>query len=883
MAWIKRTSYPHPFLALPLRFCGATADRFGGCGGLARLRGAALALTALLLAAPSAIGQDETIDVETFRRAAEMGAGGAQYQLGLLHLDGFGVPLDPAETVRLHRLAAEQGHAGAHNSLRDRYLYGQGVPRDAAEAVRWQRALAERGSAGAQNTLALFYLFGRGVEPNGAESARWLRMAAEQNGANNRARKYTLGLRYFRGEGIAQDYAEAARWFEAAADLNGSLAANTLAERLLALMHRMGFGVPQDHAEAEKWYCRGFAIAVPAKRNCAAGPAAPGVNNPLYNRRMGWAGRQMVQTRAGRAQEGNPADLYWLVRQYYLFGYIWGYDLLPDGELPPAREGSIVAHPEWSGAQPDAWLLTLAEGGDPAAQFYAGQMYANGYGVPRDGVEAARWYRMAAEQGHETAPNPLSAAYRSGRGIPQDSTESIRWLRASADLGNAATQYQLALRYRWGEGVPQDNGEYVRLLLLAGEQTFNNSYNAYMRLGDAYLQGDGVAQDHAEAARWFGLAAAADPENSLADRRIAAMHYYGKISEEAAADSIARLVSDSSRSAPASYDLGLMHYHGKGAPQDVDEALRLFREAAVSLVRPRWVLAALHEEGVASPNIGSGVILADLHSATASGAPNALATAFGSAFAGLGAQALGGLDESGRLSTQAGGVCLTVDGVRAPLLFASSSQINFQVPAEAAAESEAVVEAVSGCGTAEERRSSPVSLAIAARVPRFFLLGGFGTVVAVHGSGALVADGALIPGAAPAQPGEVVVLYGTGFGAVSPAPASGELVQEARGVTANVSARIAAVDNMPRANSLFGRYRGVVYWEQETRLYAAPESNFDADVLYVGAAPGFAGLYQVNVRIPQNAPAGVLGLTLTLDDGGDDPATARGLIVVAEE
>ncbi len=872
MTYTQKTSYRHSAFGFPLR-----------------LRGVALALPALLLSAQGAIAQDGTvdaaaIDVETFRRGAEMGNPGAQYQLGLLHFDGFGVPLDPAETVRLHRLAAAQGHAGAHNSLRDRYRYGQGVSRDAAESVFWLRALAERGSPGAQDNLALFYLFGRGVAPNGAESARWLRMAAEQNDDNNRARKYTLGLRYFRGEGIAQDYAEAARWFEAAAELNGNLAPNALAERLLALMHRMGFGVPQDHAEAEKWYCRGLAVAMPAKRNCAAGAAAPGVNASLYNRRVRWAQRPMVQTRATGAQGGNPADLYWLVRMYYFNGFIWGYDLLPNGELPPALEGSIVAHPEWSGAQPDAWLMTLAEGGDPAAQFYAGQMYANGYGAPRDGAEAARWYRMAAEQGHEMAHNALSAAYRSGRGIPRDSMESIRLLRALADLGNAAARYQLALRYRWGEGVPQDNGEYVRLLLLAAEQSFNNSYNAYMALGNAYLRGDGVAQDDAEAARWFGLAAAANPDNSLADRRIAAMHYYGKIPQETAADSIAKLVSDGSRSAAASYELGLMRYHGKGAPQDVDEALRLLRGAAASLARPRWVLAALHEEGVASPDIGGEVILADLLSETASGAPNALATAFGSAFAGLGAQAVGSLDESGRLSTQAGGVCLAVDGVRAPLLFVSSSQINFQVPAEAAAESEAVVEAVSGCGTAEERRSSPVSFTIAARRPRFFLLEGFGTLIAMHGgSGALVAEGGSIPGASPAKPGEVVVLYGTGFGAVSPALAGGELAQEARGVTASVSARMVVVDNTPRANSLFGRYRGVVHWERNTRLYAAPESNFDADVSYAGIVPRFAGLYQVNVRIPENASGGILGLVVTVDDGGGNPIRAGGLIVVAEE
>jgi uncharacterized protein (TIGR03437 family) len=37
-----------------------------------------------------------------------------------------------------------------------------------------------------------------------------------------------------------------------------------------------------------------------------------------------------------------------------------------------------------------------------------------------------------------------------------------------------------------------------------------------------------------------------------------------------------------------------------------------------------------------------------------------------------------------------------------------------------------------------------------------------------------------------------------------------------------------------------------------------------ADVLYAGVSPGIAGLYQLNIRVPQNAPDGDLPLTLTL-------------------
>jgi uncharacterized protein (TIGR03437 family) len=43
-----------------------------------------------------------------------------------------------------------------------------------------------------------------------------------------------------------------------------------------------------------------------------------------------------------------------------------------------------------------------------------------------------------------------------------------------------------------------------------------------------------------------------------------------------------------------------------------------------------------------------------------------------------------------------------------------------------------------------------------------------------------------------------------------------------------------------------------------------------AEVLYAGAAPGFVGVYQVNFRVPQNAPTGMQDLVLSID-GTDSP------------
>jgi len=43
--------------------------------------------------------------------------------------------------------------------------------------------------------------------------------------------------------------------------------------------------------------------------------------------------------------------------------------------------------------------LPLAEQGDVSAQYFLGDMYRKGLGVPENDAEAVKWYRKAAEQG----------------------------------------------------------------------------------------------------------------------------------------------------------------------------------------------------------------------------------------------------------------------------------------------------------------------------------------------------------------------------------------------------------------------------------------------------------------------------------------------------
>jgi uncharacterized protein (TIGR03437 family) len=86
-------------------------------------------------------------------------------------------------------------------------------------------------------------------------------------------------------------------------------------------------------------------------------------------------------------------------------------------------------------------------------------------------------------------------------------------------------------------------------------------------------------------------------------------------------------------------------------------------------------------------------------------------------------------------------------------------------------------------------------------------------------------DGAIVSAAKPARPGDVVVLYATGLGRTTPALAPGHLATSAAPIERLADFRC----------SLAGKDAGVP--------------------LYVGLTAGFAGLYQINLRVPEGIPA----------------------------
>jgi uncharacterized protein len=120
---------------------------------------------------------DVAIGLDWFRRAANQGHAGAQYELGL-HFQQ--PPKDYRNAAHWFDLAARQGHAGAQLLLAVQYSNGRGVPRDYSKSFELLSLAAKKGVPLAFLNLSGAYSAGEGVQPSIVRAYMWA-ILAEQN------------------------------------------------------------------------------------------------------------------------------------------------------------------------------------------------------------------------------------------------------------------------------------------------------------------------------------------------------------------------------------------------------------------------------------------------------------------------------------------------------------------------------------------------------------------------------------------------------------------------------------------------------------------------------------------------------------------------------
>ena len=88
--------------------------------------------------------------------------------------------------------------------------------------------------------------------------------------------------------------------------------------------------------------------------------------------------------------------------------------------------------------------------------FRMGQLYARGWGVEQDFVEAYGWYLKGSNLGYAPAINALGELYRYGYGVERDYTRSRSLFMQASAKGNITALASLGDLYEHGYGVPKN-------------------------------------------------------------------------------------------------------------------------------------------------------------------------------------------------------------------------------------------------------------------------------------------------------------------------------------------------------------------------------------------------------------------------------------------
>lgn len=243
------------------------------------------------------------------------------------------------------------------------------------------------------------------------------------------------------------------------------------------------------------------------------------------------------------------------------------------------------------------------------------------------------------------------------------------------------------------------------------------------------------------------------------------------------------------------------------------------------------------------PSITSGgIVLANLLPTVSTVSPLSIITLFGN---GLSDETVlfPNLDSEGKVDTILAGVCVEVGGKRSPIFAVTPTQVNLQTPGTPNLGPVDIV-VLRDCDTPEETRSDVEAVTVELAAPAFFVfapISSDGFIAARFNDGyAAVAPDSLFEDqfgpSRPAVPGDIILLFGTGWGDTEAALLTGELAP-------------GAAQLLPDANPmvLFG---GVPL---------AP-----ADVFYVGVTPNTAGLFQLAIRVPAGATPGNHQVVLTV-------------------
>lgn len=309
--------------------------------------------------------------------AAQQGHILASFLLGNMYHDGKGVLQDDKKACEHYIKAANEGHEEALFKLGILYFF---VFNDFEEAFKWFSKSAEQENINAQFMLGLMLLKGIGVQQSDKLAATWFMSSAIQG---HKDAQFMLGDMYFNnfiGLNPNENKKEALFWFSKAA-IQGHSEAQTMLESIqftgTSISSPKTKYSPQT--SSERLFTTTTTNETSTTTPCSTISSQPAIGpspSAFPEEHLMFSTKTISTTLEKKNQH-----------------LIINSD---QNDKENNVEPSIVEE-----------FLIAAEKGNADAQYELGCIYAEGYEVAQDDIEAYKWFSKAADQGHQGARDRL--------------------------------------------------------------------------------------------------------------------------------------------------------------------------------------------------------------------------------------------------------------------------------------------------------------------------------------------------------------------------------------------------------------------------------------------------------------------------------------------
>ena len=413
----------------------------------------------------------EAYDFEEYENAfiwlkpwAKEGDADAQYRLGLLYENGYGVDVNTKLALKWYRASAKQGQRKAKRRLQNLRKSATAASGNESVATQWYEDLAVSGDSEAQYYLGFIYETGWSVPVDNIEATRWYEKSAAKG---VKEAQFRLGMMFLTGSGGNKSEIQGERWIRQAAKNNHKLAA-VIRDKLFDAKDLVKVNIKFDkiYETIRKQSAKNHKKAIASIKNVVQ-VAKSKVNKEKSKKKKRLAKIQQIESAIDQEVFSEEA-------------------LLGPGGRKTYR-----------------WYQFKAEAGDAASQYELGQLYEVGIEVKRNLITAAEWYRLAADQGFTKAQYYVGMWYANGIVVTQNETLASSYLSAAANKG-----YDKANKFleRTQAGRLVDNTESIAVWWLK-QQAANGSAGAKYRLAYLYEQGRGIKKNTLTAGKLYKLAA----------------------------------------------------------------------------------------------------------------------------------------------------------------------------------------------------------------------------------------------------------------------------------------------------------------------------------------------------------------------------------------